>query len=78
MAKHTYFRVRLPTFLVGFSGGADGEESACNAGDLGLIPESGRSPEEGNGYPLPYSFQETSMDRRACQATAHGVAKSLT
>ena len=78
MAKHTYFKVRLPTFLVGFPGGSDGEESACNAGDLGLIPESGRSPEEGNGYLLPYSFQENSMDRGACQTTAHGVAKSLT
>ena len=76
MAKHTYFRVRLPTFLVGLSGGSDGKESACSAGDLGSIPGSGRSREEGNGYPLPYSFQENSMDRGACQATVHGVAKS--
>ena len=34
----------------------DGKESACNAGDLGLIPGSGRFPGEGNGYPLQYSF----------------------
>ena len=59
----------------GFPGGSVGNEPACSPG---FDPSSGRSPEEGNGYPLPYSFQETSMDRRACQATAHGVAKSLT
>ena len=76
MAKPLYFRVRLPAFLVGLSGGSDGKESACNAGDPGLIPGSGKSPEEGNGYPLLYSSQENSMDREACQATVHGVAKS--
>ena len=38
--------------LQGFPGGSDGKESAYNAGDLGLIPRSGRSPGEGNGYPL--------------------------
>ena len=37
---------------VGFPGGSDGKESACNAGDPGLIPGSGRNPGEGNGYPL--------------------------
>ena len=36
----------------GFPGGSDGKESACNAGDQGLIPGSGRSPGEGNGYPV--------------------------
>ena len=41
--------------LVGFPGGSDSNESACNAGDLGLIPESGRSPGEGVGNPLQYS-----------------------
>ena len=40
----------------GFSGGSDGQESACNAGDLGLIPRSGRFPREGHGYPLQYSW----------------------
>ena len=53
-------------------------ESAYNAGDLGLIPGLGRSPGEGNGYPLQYSGLENSMDRGAWQATVHGVAKSLT
>ena len=49
----------------GFSGGSEGRESACNAGDLGLISGLGRSPEEENGYPLQYSGLENSMDRRA-------------
>ena len=58
------------------SGGSDGKESACNAGDLGLIPGSGRSPGEGNGNPLQYSCLENSMDSGAWEATVHGVAKS--
>ena len=41
-----------------FPGGSGGEESACNEGDLGLIPGLGRSPGEGNGYPLQYSYLE--------------------
>ena len=57
-------------------GGSHSEESACNAGDLGLIPESGRSPGEGNGNPLQYSCLENPNDRGAWQATVHGVAKS--
>ena len=48
-----------------FSGGSDGRELACNEGDLGSIPRLGRSPGEGNGYPLQYSFLENSMDRGA-------------
>ena len=55
-----------------------GKESACNAEDLGLIPRSGRSPEEENGYPLQYSCLENSMDRGAWRATVHGVIKSWT
>ena len=46
---------------LGFPGGSTGKESACNAGDLGSIPELGRSPGEGNGYPLQYSGLENSM-----------------
>ena len=60
----------LTTTLKGFPGGSDGKESACNAGDLGSIPGSGRSPREGNGYPLQYSSLENSMD-----CIIHGVAK---
>ena len=54
------------------------KKSACNAGDLGLIPGSGRSPGEGNGNPLQYSCLENSMDRGAWWATVHGVTKSQT
>ena len=50
--------------------------SASNAGDLGLIPGSGRSPGEGNGNPLQYSCLENPMDRGAWRATVHGVTKS--
>ena len=50
---------------MGFLGGSDGKESACNAGDLNLIPESGRSPGEGNGNPFQYSCLENSVDRAA-------------
>ena len=52
--------------------------SACNAGDLGSIPGSGRSPGEGNGNPLQYSCLENPMDRGAWQAIVHGVPKSRT
>ena len=48
-----------------FPGGSDGEESACNAGDVGSIPGSGRSPGEGNGYLLQYSYLENSINRGA-------------
>ena len=46
--------------LGGFPGGSDSEESACSAGDLGSIPESGRPPGEGSGYSLQYSCLENS------------------
>ena len=55
-------------------GGSDGKESAGNAEDLGSIPESGRSPGEGNGNSLQYSLPENSMDRGAWQAAVHGAA----
>ena len=63
---------------IGFPGGSDSKESDCNAGDLGSIPGSGRSPREGNGNPLQYSCLENSMDRGAWWATVYGVAKSRT
>ena len=62
----------------GFPGGSDGKESACNAGDPGLIPGSGRSLGEGNGCPFQYSCLENSMDRGDWWATVHGVTKSQT
>ena len=58
--------------------GSDSTESACNTGDLDLIPGSGRFPEEGYDYPRQYSCLENPMDRGAWQATVHGVTKSQT
>ena len=58
-----------------FPGGSDSKESACNAGDPGLIPRSRRSP-GGHGNPLQYSCLENSMERGAWQVIAHGFAKS--
>ena len=62
----------------GLPDGSDGKESASNVGDLGSIPELGRSPGEGNGDPLQYSCLENFMDRGAWGATVHRVAKSRT
>ena len=61
--------------LTGFPHSSVGKESACNAGDLGSIPGSGRSPGEGNGNPLQYSCLENPLDRGACQATDHGIPR---
>ena len=67
-------RDRLPTSVfLGFLCGSAGKESACNAGDLGLIPGLGRFSGEGKGYTLQYSGLENSMD-----TTVHGFAKSWT
>ena len=63
---------------MGFPGGSEVKTSACNVGDLGSIPGSGRSPGEGNGNPLQYSCLENPMDIGAWWATVHGVAKSRT
>ena len=62
----------------GFPGGSDGEESVCSAGDLGLIPGLGGSPEEGNDNPLQNSCLENHMDKGAWWATVYTVAKSRT
>ena len=59
-----------------FPGSTASKESACNMGDLGSIPGSGRSAGEGNGNPLQYSCLENSMDRGAWRASVHGVAES--
>ena len=57
----------------GFPCDSAGKEFTCQAGDLGLIPGLGRSPGEGEGYPLQYSGLENSMD-----CVVHGAAKSRT
>ena len=57
-------------------GGLDSKKSACNTGDLGLIPGLERSPEEGSGNPFQYSCLENPMHSESWGATVHGVAKN--
>ena len=64
---------KLDYLLFNFPGVSDGKESACNVGDLGLVPGLGRSPGEGKGYPLQYSGLENSVG-----CIVHGVAESWT
>ena len=64
--------------LRGLPGGSGVKNPPANAGDVGLIPGSGRSPGEGNGHPVQCSGLENPMDRGAWQVTVHGVAKSQT
>ena len=63
---------------VGLPGGSVGKESACNEGDLGSIPGSGRSPGGGHGNPLQYSCLENPMDRGAWWAIVHKIAQNRT
>ena len=72
VGKIPWRRERLPTpVFLGFPCGSADKESACNAGDLGLIPGLGKSPGEGKGYPLQYSGLENSTD-----CIIHGVTES--
>ena len=64
-------------FYLVFLGGSDDKESACNAGDLGLIPGSGRSPGEGNGYPLQYSCLENPHGQRSLAGGLQWGCKEL-
>ena len=68
-----YRRYLYTTFIVFFPGGSNSKESACNARDLGLVPESRRASGERNGYPLQYSCLENSVDRGAWQATIYCI-----
>ena len=70
--------ITILVMLQGFPGGSEVKASACNAGDPGSIPGSGRSPGEGNGNPLQYSYLENPMDGGAWWATVHEAAKSQT
>ena len=67
VAKALELQLKLQSFQfkveMGFPGGSDGKESACNAGDLGSIPGLGRSPREGNDNPLQYTCLENPIDR---------------
>ena len=65
----------LTNTVKGFPHSSVGKESACNAGDLGSIPGSGRSSGEGNGNPLQYSHLENPMDRAAWRTTVHGITR---
>ena len=65
-------------FIYGFPNGSIGKESNCNVRDLGLIPELGRAPAEGNGNPFQYSCLKNPMDSGAWWATVQWVAKSQT
>ena len=64
--------------MLGFPGGSDGKESACNAGDPGSIPGLGRFSGEGKSNPLQYTCLKNPMDRGAQWATVHGMAESDT
>ena len=64
--------------VIGFPGGSEVKASAWNVGDLALILGSGRSPGEGNGNTLKYSFLKNPMEGGAWSATVHGIAKSQT
>ena len=77
MAEYQPF-VRVYHFFGGFPGGSEVKASASNAGDPGSVPGSGRSPGEGNGNPLQYSYLENPMDGEAWYATVHRVAESAT
>ena len=67
---------KLGHYSIGFPGGSDHKESACNAEDLGFIPGLGSSHGEGKGYPFQYSCLENPLDRGAYEAIVHGIAKS--
>ena len=73
----TQHRIML-SWTMGFLDSSDRKESACNSGDPGLIPRQGRTPGEGNGYPLQYCCLENTMQKGAWQAIVHGVAMSWT
>ena len=70
-------RMRIYMYVQGFPGDSAVKNLPAYAGDMGLIPGSGRSPGGVNGNPLQYSRLENPMDRRARQATVHGVTKEL-
>ena len=75
--SHIWYRfAQKLLYTISNLGSSDGKETACNAGNLGLILESGRSPSKGNGNPLQYSCLENSMHREAWWV--HEVAKSWT
>ena len=76
--KNVMGRFKGIQVFIGLPCSSDGKESACNAGDLCLIPGLGRSPGEGNSNPLQCSSLENSVDRVAWLAIVHGIAERQT
>ena len=75
-AKFTFLKIRAQVIeWLGFPGGSMGKNPPGNAGDVGSIPGSGRSPGEGSGNPLQCSSLGNPMDRAAWWAMVHGVTK---
>ena len=74
--KKSFKRVHIISTDLGFPCSSVGKESACSAGDPGLISGSGKYPVEGNGNPLQYSCLDNPMDKGAWWTTVHRVAKS--
>ena len=77
MQEATLINLQVGLFT-GFPDSLVAKEFTCNAGDPDSIPGLGKSPGEGNGYPLQYSCLKNSMDRGTWWTTVHGVAKSKT
>ena len=77
MAKSCQFSLMYHEYLTSAFGSVV-ENPPADTGEAGLIPESGRSPEEGNGNPLQYSCLANPIDRGACRAIVHGAQKSQT
>ena len=73
--SHIYLYLQVGFLPLRFPRGSKGKESACNAGDLGLIPRLGKFPGEGDDNPRQYSCLENSIGRGSLWATVHGVAK---
>ena len=75
---HSFFLMAEPYFIMGFLGGSVIKNLPANAGDIGSIPGSGRSPGEGNGNPRQCSCVENPKDGGASWAAVYGVAQSQT
>ena len=75
MEKESEKYIYKHIYICGLSKWLSGKESACQAGNMALIPGSGQSPGVRNGNPLQYSCLGNSKDREAWQVTVHGVTK---
>ena len=78
VVKMKHCKIWMSKLRKGFPRSSIGKESACNAGDLGSIPGSGRYPGEGNGYPLQYSCLGNPVEKGVWWAAVHGITESWT